>query len=51
MEVRNNVKSAAEHQLACAKLMHGEDLRRGLSQVDLPYSLDRKYPGVASEWV
>ncbi|MDQ3803882.1 MAG: integron integrase [Acidobacteriota bacterium] len=38
-------------QLIRAKLMHEEDLRRGLGRVYLPYALARKYPSAASEWV
>ncbi len=30
--------------------LHGKDLARGGGDVQLPYALDRKYPGAAREW-
>ena len=38
-------------QLARAKSLHEEDLRRGLGRVHLTYALGRKYPNAAAEWV
>ena len=39
-----------QHQLARAKLLHTEDLRRGFGRVYLPYALERKYQNAATEW-
>jgi integron integrase len=39
-----------KHQLAAAKTLHEEDLRRGYGRVYLPYALERKYPNAAAEW-
>jgi integron integrase len=38
-----------EH-LTKVKLMHTEDLRRGLGEVWLPFALARKYPNAGKEW-
>jgi integron integrase len=37
-------------QLARARQLHGEDLRRGYGRVYLPYALERKYPNASKEW-
>ncbi|MDT4965993.1 MAG: hypothetical protein QOJ64_730 [Acidobacteriota bacterium] len=37
-------------QLAAAKAIHEEDLKRGYGRVYLPYALDRKYPNAAADW-
>ena len=44
---------AAELQdpLQRAKLIHQQDLRRELAAINLPYSLERKYPGAECEWI
>jgi integron integrase len=39
-----------ERQLQKARLLHEEDLKRGLGEVYLPYALARKYPNAAKEW-
>ncbi len=38
-----------EH-LKRVRIIHEEDLRRGLGEVYLPYALSRKYPNAAKEW-
>jgi integron integrase len=43
--------SELQDHLHRAKLMHEQDLRRGLGAVHLPYSLGRKYPGAEREWI
>ncbi len=40
-----------QDHLQRAKLIHDQDLRRGLGAVHLPYSLERKYPGAEREWI
>lgn len=37
-------------QLAAAKALHQEDVKRGYGRVYLPYALERKYPNAAREW-
>lgn len=38
-----------EH-LARVKILHEQDLRKGLGEVYLPFALERKYPNAAKEW-
>src|SRR5205085_7688363 len=44
------VAGPLERQLARAKRLHERDLGAGHGAVYLPYALERKYPGAASEW-
>lgn len=37
-------------QMAKARVLHDEDLGRGLGSVYLPYALERKYPRASKEW-
>jgi hypothetical protein len=37
-------------QLEFARLTHEDDLEQGCGNVNLPYALERKYPGAAREW-
>jgi hypothetical protein len=32
------------------RLIHQDDRENGLGEVWLPYALERKYPGAASQW-
>ena len=40
-----------QRHLARVKLQHEEDVRTGHGAVYLPYALERKYPGAATDWV
>ena len=40
-----------QRHLARVKLQHEEDVRAGHGAVYLPYALERKYPGAATDWV
>jgi len=44
------LKEALENQLSRARLLHGEDLKRGFGSVYLPYALKEKYPSADKEW-
>lgn len=39
-----------QKQLETARKLHGQDLRRGLGKVEIPFALARKYPNAQKEW-
>jgi integron integrase len=41
---------ALRRQLTRVKVLHDDDLARGLGEVFLPFALSRKYPGAGREW-
>ena len=45
-----SLKTAIAEHLQRVKLIHAEDLRKGLGAVWLPEGLGRKYPSAAREW-
>jgi integron integrase len=46
----DSLRGALQEQLRRAKLLHEQDLKRGLGAVWMPEGLARKYPGAAREW-
>jgi integron integrase len=44
------VKEVLYKHLQQVKVLHDEDLKKGLGHVALPNALDRKYPNAATEW-
>ncbi len=45
-----SLKSELAAHLKKVKRLHDADLQAGHGKVNLPYALDRKYPGAAGEW-
>jgi len=45
------LKEPLRDQLCKTKLLHDEDLSKGLGQVELPYALERKYPNANRSWI
>jgi integron integrase len=45
-----SVRPDLEQQREARLAMHDRDLARGVARVDLPYALERKYPGAAREF-
>ena len=41
---------ALRRQLTRVKVLHDDDLARGLGEVFLPFALSRKYPGAGRQW-
>ncbi len=46
----SQAKKALHEQLRDTRKLHQEDLREGYGDVELPYSLARKYPNASREW-
>jgi len=44
------LKEALRKQLLKARLLHQQDLQEGFGEVELPYALARKLPGVPRDW-
>ena len=47
----NVVVPFLQEHLRRVKQLHEQDLARGYGRVDLPFSLERKYPNVDREWI
>ena len=46
-----NLQPLLQNQLAYARRLHEDDLKKGLGTVHLPYALARKYPNAEREWI
>jgi integron integrase len=45
-----SVKTTLREHLRPVKIIHEQDVAGGWGRVEMPYALDRKYPGAAPEW-
>ncbi len=45
-----SVKTTLREHLRLVKIIHEQDVAGGWGRVEMPYALDRKYPGAAPEW-
>jgi integron integrase len=45
------LKPLLSEHLKRTKIIHEQDLKKGLGEVYLPYALARKYPNAAKEWI
>lgn len=44
------IRNRLRIQLAKAKSIHQQDLKKGFGRITLPYALERKYPNANAEW-